>query len=130
MKKELTAFLLRWVGCSVLIWMIIAILFSIFAIHEDIDYAKYNTYASEHLPERIAFSIREAFSLSIPAALLFSQPAFLVGELISRIAIRNSKDPKIAAKKSLPIPAIVALSVLVVIGLIVVTMPLWFHLEL
>ena len=130
MKKELTKFLLRWVGCSVLIWIIIALLISIIAIHSDIDSTKNDTYASEHLPERIAFSIREAFSLSIPAALLFGQPAFLVGELISRIAIRNSKNPKIAAKKSLPIPAIVALSVLVVIGLIVVTMPLWFHLEL
>ena len=110
-KKKLA---IRWLLVTLITGLIVFAAAGGYCVYEDIDYAKYNEYAAEHLSERLRFTLTHtAFSVAL-MSLLFVQIPFWLTELIGRHRSAD-KDKKFARRQVIAVPIIVAAVFLVIL---------------
>ena len=103
-KKKL---LIRWLLVTLITGILVFAVVGGYCISEDLDYARGNEYAREHLAERIAFSLSHSALFVTLMSLLFVQIPFWLTELIGRHRSAE-KDKKFTRHQLIATPIIAA----------------------
>ena len=108
-KKKL---IIRWLLVTLLTGLLVFAVVGGYCVHEELDYARGNEYAREHLSEHIWFSLtHSALSVTL-MSLLFVQIPFWLTELIGK---RKSADDKKLTKFQIAATPVIAAALFLVL---------------
>ncbi len=93
-------------------------------VKQDIDYAKGNEYAAEHIVDTILYSLRGSAIIAALLTVTAGQIVFWIAHLIHQNMVLKGKK----ANNKLFVIIVPIVSVVMAVAVFILTMPLWFKL--
>jgi hypothetical protein len=121
----------KWALTTGLTFLAFFVVIGLFLYHQTMDFARGNSYVMEHLAQEMIWDLRQNLRFSMLGTIFVGQPVYWIAYAIGRKLEQKEnvymKDMN-AKRRRIWVVVLPVVSVIAAILLLIVTLPLWFHL--